>query len=1116
VAGSALSGYIIRAILKNTIPLHRVRALMSRLRPSVRSLAWGLLGWIFLAAAPPPAPVILTSGTPVERELAAGESQVWTVELAAGRPWRIAVEQRGIDVVVEVSGPDGKRLAAVDSPLDRQGSETVLVEPAAGGVYRVEVLAREPAAPPGRYEIRIDELPQDADRRRLAAERALTRAGEQYLEGTAEARRQAIAEHRQALEAWRALGDRREEARSLYAMAVLSRLVNDTRQALALCREVLPLWQSLGDRLWEASTWNETGLDHWLLGESADGRTAFEKALAIQRETGDRYGEGVARSNLCLMDLARGELRAGLACYDQALPVLQEVKAEALVGLALLSVGRAYDVLGEPEEALSRYRLALERMKTLGDRSGEARTLNHLGLLYQEMGEFQEALANFGKALEAFQAMGEERWQANVLHNMGLVYQSLGESQRTFSCHDQALRLWRQVGDPQGEAASLLSLGQAHLAQGRPGEALRFYQQALAVDRKIGDRLAEGIALSQLGRAALELGDARTALSSFDQAIEILGAAGSLADKAEALRDRGEAYARQGDPRKALESLHPALDLARATGHKASEARVEQALARAERQLGHPGEARVHAEAAVAAIETLRTRIGSLDLRTSFSALTHDAFELYADLLMEAGLDRAALEITERARARTLLELLAEAGVDIQQGVDPALLGRRTSLLRRLSVRAERALREPAKKGEDPDRYAILRDLDVVEAEIRERSPGYAALTQAQPLGAAEIQALLDPETLLLSYALGKSRSFLWAVTAKGIESHELPGRDIVEAAARRFHQGLSAFDPADRAREAEEAAALSRMLLGPVADRLAGRRLVVVPDGALEYVPFGALPVPNPSASAPAASILDEHEVVYLPSASALAVQRKTLARRPTAPKRIALLADPVFDARDPRVAGGHATASSAGRSRSPGDVPVFERLPGSRAEAEAIAALAPPGDSTLALDFDASRDLALGDSLGAYRIVHFATHGVIDAEHPALSGLALSMVGKDGTPRDGFLHLHDIYNLRLNADLVVLSGCRTALGKEVRGEGLIGLTRGFLYAGAPRVVASLWKVEDQATAALMTRFYRALWTDGMRPAAALRAAQLSLREQRRWRDPYFWAGFVLEGDWN
>jgi CHAT domain-containing protein len=241
-------------------------------------------------------------------------------------------------------------------------------------------------------------------------------------------------------------------------------------------------------------------------------------------------------------------------------------------------------------------------------------------------------------------------------------------------------------------------------------------------------------------------------------------------------------------------------------------------------------------------------------------------------------------------------------------------------------------------------------------------------------------------------------------------------------------------------------------------------------------------------------------------------------------APKRLIVLADPVFDPNDPRLTRltklgpAHAKAPAsrgAAETAEDSEAPIFERLPGSRREAEAIAALAPPADTRVDLDFDASRAEALSDRLSAYRVVHFATHGVIDAEHPALSGLALSMVDRTGQPQAGFLHLHDVYNLRLNADLVVLSGCRTALGKEVRGEGLLGLTRGFLYAGAPRVLASLWRVEDVATAALMTRFYRALWIEHLRPAAALRAAQLSLSQERRWRDPYFWAGFVLQGDW-
>lgn len=1091
--------------------------------PILRPLASGLLGVALLAAAPSPSSLI--PGQPVEREMAAGQSQVFQMELPAQGAWRIAVEQRGLDVVLEISGPDGKRLAAVDSPLDRQGPETALLEPVAAGLYRVEVRAREPGAPAGRYEIRIDELPgeSEADRHRLAAERAVTRAGVRYLEGTPEARRQAIAEHRQALEEWRAIGDRLQEARSLYALAVLARLVNDTRQALAWGQEVLPLWQARGDRLWEGATWNEIGLDRWLLGESAEGKAAFEKALNLQWQSGDRYGEGVALSNLCLMDLSRGELRAGLACYDRALPVLHEVMAQGLEGSALLSVGRAYDVLGEPDQARDRYQQALERMRATADKGGEARTLNHLGLLRYALGDYQEATAHFGQALEAFRALDDRRWQAVVLYNLGLVCQSLGERPRALSYFEQTLQLRREVSDAKGEAATLTALGQVNNLLGRPREALAFAQQALALYRAGNDRFGEGFTSTELGRASLALGDTTSAFSAFDRAVELLGATGSLSAEVDALFSRGDAYTALGDSSKGMESLRQALELARSAGYRAGEMRTELAMARAQRRLGAAGEARKHAEAALTLVETLRTRIGGPDLRASYSALTHDAYELEIDLLMEghqaapaAGFDRTALAATERARARTLLELLTEAGVDIHQGAEPRLLERRAALLRRLSAKAERALRQrpstPDEKAAlEEDRDAILRDLDVLEAEIREHGPAYAALVQPQPLGVPAIQALLDADTLLLTYSLGEARSTLWAVTAKSVESFELPGRALLEAAARRYHEDLSVHDPSVRSRQAADAEALGRMLLGPLAGRLDPldrRRLVIVPDGALEYVPFGALP------DVALVPLVQRHEIVYLPSVSALAIQRQVLERRPPAPKRLLVLADPVFDPGDPRLTRLASTRTKATATLGD-DSPVFERLPGSRQEAEAIAALVPPSEARIALDFDASRAEALSGRLSEYRIVHFATHGVIDAEHPALSGLALSMVDRAGQPQAGFLHLHDIYNLRLNADLVVLSGCRTALGKEVRGEGLLGLTRGFLYAGAPRVLASLWQVEDQATAALMTRFYRALWQEHLRPAAALRAAQLALSRERRWRDPYFWAGFVLQGDW-
>jgi CHAT domain-containing protein len=266
-------------------------------------------------------------------------------------------------------------------------------------------------------------------------------------------------------------------------------------------------------------------------------------------------------------------------------------------------------------------------------------------------------------------------------------------------------------------------------------------------------------------------------------------------------------------------------------------------------------------------------------------------------------------------------------------------------------------------------------------------------------------------------------------------------------------------------------------------------------------------------------------HEVVSAPSASALSLLRRDVAGRARAPRAVAVFADPVLQPDDPRVAGraNAAAATAPGRAqrdlaRAAGETGLlrFQRLPFTRSEADDIVSLAGGAPVLEAVDFEASRPRATSGELSDYRVVHFATHGLLNNQHPELSGLVLSLVRPDGQPQDGFLRLHDVFNLKLGADVVVLSACRTALGRDVRGEGLVGLTRGFWYAGAPRVVASLWDVRDQATAELMRRFYRGLLRDSLRPAAALRAAQLEMRNDPRWSAPYYWAGFVLQGEWN
>ena len=629
------------------------------------------------------------------------------------------------------------------------------------------------------------------------------------------------------------------------------------------------------------------------------------------------------------------------------------------------------------------------------------------------------------------------------------------------------------------------------------------------------------------------------------------------------LRLIGSTYVDLGDYKRAEDHLINALEISRAIGHQAGEASALYELARAERGLGRLNEARDHSEAALNIIESTRSQVYSPQLRITFLTTRQDYYEFYIDLLMQmhrskpsAGIDAAALHASERGRARGLLDVLTDARANIRQGIDLSLLESERTVTQQLSAKAERLTRLLSTRHVPEQAAAARREVEVlvsdyhdVQAQLRARSPRYAALTQPQPLRLEEIKLrVLDENTLLLEYALGKERSFLWAVTPTSIKSYELPGRSQIEAAAERFYQAVTGNENRNLQLQAAAAADLGRLLLAPVATELGRKRLVIVSQGLLQYIPFAALPDPainrqpvenrgaidkERRSTGRSQPLIVQHEVVQLPSASIMAILRDGTSNREAVEGAVAVLGDPVFQKEDSRVKlvegksdkAEHPTSGDSNqRAQARPDVKraawesglqTLERLPFSRREAEAIVALAPKGKSLKALDFDASRATVTSDEIARYRIVHFATHGLLNNVHPELSGIVLSLVDKTGQPQNGFLRLHEVYNLKLRADLVVLSGCRTALGKDVRGEGLIGLTGGFMYAGTPRVAVSLWTVSDEATAELMRRFYQGMFKKGLRPSAALQAAQAAMWRTKWWGAPYYWAGFILQGDW-
>jgi CHAT domain-containing protein len=527
-----------------------------------------------------------------------------------------------------------------------------------------------------------------------------------------------------------------------------------------------------------------------------------------------------------------------------------------------------------------------------------------------------------------------------------------------------------------------------------------------------------------------------------------------------------------------------------------------------------------------------------------------------------------AFKIVEQSRARSLLDMLGEANVNITEGVPADLLKRKQDNLNRQQEIAQELSglggTEEGKKKSNADLEAELTqlqtDYDSIENQIRAASPKYASLTLPQPLTLAEVQQqVLDDKTALLEYNLSAKDSYLWAVTQSGVSLFKLPARASIDQQAFDLRTqmipeklrtpiagintaptrglGLATGQAAGNAGGFATASNnLYKTIVEPAASAIADKRVLIVADGALNYIPFEALVKTGGGTDYSALPYLvTTNEIVYAPSASVVAVIRKQAAAKPTG-KSVLLVADPVFNSNDPRAKGAAGTTAGgadtrglglssaltdvAGTPSASGGAPVqglmLSRLNGTRAEAEQIALLTKQsgGTADIWLDLNANEANVQAKDLRNYRVVHVATHGLLNAERPQFTGLVLSLVGnKQG---DGFLRTDEIFNLKLGAPLVMLSACETGLGKEKRGEGVIGLTRAFMYAGAPTVGVSLWSVSDNSTAQLMTDFYKRMFTgQGMAPSAAMRAAQQNMITGKKYAAPFYWAPFVLVGEW-
>lgn len=897
---------------------------------------------------------------------------------------------------------------------------------------------------------------------------------------------EAVEKYREAAAHWRAAGKLNDAAIALRNAGELLQLLAKTSAAKYAYEDALSLTKQTRNQSEEARVHNGLAYLHFIAGNTNKAQQHAFAALKIGKLLGDRTIEATALSNLGETFFVLDNLEKAQEHQQRSAAIFRELNNQRGQAIALTALGYYYANMAQTTDALKSCNDGLTLARSANDLEAETLALVAIASIKRKLGDKQEALTAYQSAKSLAERTGDKTSLAQVNAGIGAVSMDMGDYPSALEHTREAVKLFTANGQRWGAAENKIGLGIIHHALGEDDQALDNLTEAVTWFRAESMPRLEAIALRTIGLVYGAQGDTQRALASFQRSLELLNVTKDQRWAAYILNYIGRSYEDLNQPKRTGRYYEQALVLAQRSADPDSETLSHYNLAHFERGRGNLAQAKRHIETAIKTAETVRTKVSSQDLRSTYFATVRDSYDLYIDVLMlqhkrdpTAGFDREAFAVSERARARSLLELLRESQTNSGNAID----------------------------------------------------------SLPQPLTLKETQErILNDETSLLEFALGNERSYAWLVTRNNFWSFTLPGRAEIEKSAKSLyqvfvdHQLVNGESTEARAiRETRAAAALpgeivslSKILLDPLTGKLSTKRLLIVPDGALQYIPFQVLLDPDSHEA-----LIKHHEIVYQPSASTLALVLSEISTRKTAANLVAVLADPVFEINDSRVKRDANSrldqpAGMLAVRRAMRDVGItpdglqIPRLLASGREADEIMALAPARSSLKAVGFAATRDRIFSADIASYRIVHIATHGIINNERPEESGIVLSLFDQQGRSQDGFLRVRDIYTLKLPADLVVLSACSTALGKDVRGEGLVGITRGFMYAGAAGVVASLWKVDDEATAELMKYFYAALFNKGLPPAAALRDAQLALAKHPRWQSPYYWAGFVIQGQYD
>lgn len=852
----------------------------------------------------------------------------------------------------------------------------------------------------------------------------------------------------------------------------------------------------------------------------------YYKALALQ--LGGRYSDSaaeIAQNSLLIKNRANEE------------------EQQAFLNVTAIN----FYQLGDYGQAASTFRAAIELARKLDDKGYEEVSLAYLASVDEARDDYQAALEGYRQALATAKqslspgsAINMRRYPGRI----GSIYFAVGDWQMAHQYFHSGLDHAREVKDRALEGLLLTYLGDLRAAQQDFAGAADYYKQV--VNLGVEDPFSPGSAPDVLSQLYLQQGEYNQAKGLIESELQSANATNQFARQLKLLNRLGETQLRLDDPAAAIETYQQALRLALARDSTRQIWVAYAGLAACHARRGRAWQARDLYLQALQVMESVRAR---LKLSEDKAGFLQDKVEVYQKLLgLQVELEREntwqgnvpdSFRTAERARARAFVDLLTEAKIDLERALRPDLLNRKQVIQQRLSSLTASLLREKAVLPEKQNHAEIARleselgkaddDLGDWLRGVKKQHPEYAALTYPEAVNLPQTQRLLAPDQVLLAYSLGAEESYLFAVSRDSYQVWKLAVAEQLNNQAGKLLAALT--DERGEASVWQDAAAqLYQQLIQPAVkflrQRPATRELIIVPDGALHRVPFEVLlePMPRPITNATKLPYLvKRYALSYAPSATVLKSLKESRQNPVRKPKELIVFADPQYGQAAAQQPAALAILRAAGNEQQW----KFGRLFNSAREAQGIAQVfAAKGGAELYLREQANEEevKSPNDRLLGYRVVHFSAHGLVNERRPRFSGLVLTLPRARQTDEapagdDGILSAYEIFNLKLNAELVTLSACETGLGKQVKGEGLMSLVRAFMYAGTPSVLASLWKVDDAGTADLMIDFYR-FWQDGKRnakkviklnKAAALRQAQLKAIASGS--QPFYWAPFVLVG---